>query len=651
MNSKDNGKDMKKNNPVPAPADAAKPALRQQMGQHGPRALMPGEKSRDFKGTMTKLVLYLGKYKWLMVITLLIASVSTIFSIFGPKILGSATTELFAGVQRMISGDPKGVDFGVIGQILMRAVVLYGLSSLLSVIQGWIMANLTADITYRFRKDIAAKINRLPLKYFDKISQGELLSRVTNDVDAISTTLNQSLSQIVTSITSVIGILIMMLTISLTMTLIALTVVPLSLVLIRFVVKLSQKYFRQQQEYLGHINGHVEEMYGAHPIVKAFNYEKTSMETFDGLNNTLYTSAWKSQFLSTLIMPTMRFIGNLGYVAVSVLGGYLVIRKTLDIGSIQAFIMYMRSFQEPLMSIANISNVLQQTAAAAERVFEFLGEEEEKEDVADVKKGQPVLGQVDFEHVRFGYDPEKVIIKDFSLHVKPGQKIAIVGQTGAGKTTLVKLLMRFYELNSGKILIDGTDITQMTRAELRAKFGMVLQDTWLFNGTIRDNIRYGRDTATDAEVESAADTAYADHFTRTLPGGYEMVLNEEASNVSAGQKQLLTIARAVIADSPILILDEATSSVDTRTEVLIQKAMDKLMRGRTSFIIAHRLSTIKSADLILVLDEGDVVERGTHADLLAKGGVYADLYNSQFTSSASAPSAQSAPLLPVESPA
>ena len=651
MNSKNNGKEMNNNKQTPVFTDPAKTAPRQQRAQHGPMALMPGEKARDFKATMSKLILYLGKYKWPMLITMLIASLATVFSIFGPKILGTATTELFAGVQRMIAGDPKGVDFVTIGHILTRAVVLYGLSAVLSTVQGWIMVNLTADITYRFRKDIAAKINRLPLKYFDKMSQGEVLSRVTNDVDTISTTLNQSLSQIVTSITSVIGILIMMLTISLPMTLIALTLVPLSLLLIRFVVKLSQKYFRQQQAYLGHINGHVEEMYGAHPIVKAFNYEKTSMDAFEGFNTTLFSSAWKSQFLSTLIMPAMRFISNLGYIAVSILGGYLVIRKTLDIGNIQAFIMYMRSFQEPLMQIANISNVLQQTAAAAERVFEFLGEEEEKEDVADVKDGQPVLGQVDFEHVQFGYDPEKVIIKDFSLHVKPGQKIAIVGQTGAGKTTLVKLLMRFYELNRGKILIDGTDITLMTRAELRAKFGMVLQDTWLFNGTIRENIRYGRENATDTEVEDAADMAYADHFTRTLPGGYEMVLNEEASNVSAGQKQLLTIARAVIADPPILILDEATSSVDTRTEVLIQKAMDKLMRGRTSFIIAHRLSTIKSADLILVLDDGDIVEQGTHTDLLASGGVYADLYNSQFISSEAAPVVPPASVVTAQMPA
>lgn len=596
----------------------------------GPGALMPGETAKNFKASMAKLIAYLGKYKWIIAAILSLSIVSTVLSIFVPRLLGNATTELYAGLQRKMMGDPNGIDFGAIGSILTTSALLYAFSAVLSFSQGWLMNNIATDITYRFRRDISHKINRLPLRYFDRMTHGEVLSRVTNDVDTINTTLNQSLSQLVTSVTTVIGILVMMFTISLTMTLIALTMVPVSMLIIRVIVRFSQPLFKRQQEYLGHINGHVEEMYGGHLVVKVFNGEERSLERFAELNETLYTSAWRSQLLSTMIMPIMRLISNLAYVAVAILGGYLVIQKQLAIGDIQAFIQYMRSFQEPLMQIANISNVLQQTAAAAERVFEFLDEQEESPDEAAASPACDVCGDVVFEHVRFGYDPDKIVINDFSLHVKPGQKIAIVGPTGAGKTTLVKLLMRFYELNSGRILIDGVDIARMPRQELRSKFGMVLQDAWLFNGTIRENIRYGRLGATDEEVERAADMAYADHFTRTLPGGYEMVLNEEASNVSAGQKQLLTIARAVIADPDILILDEATSSVDTRTEVLIQKAMDKIMHGRTTFVIAHRLSTIRNADQILVLRDGDIVEQGRHDELLARESFYAELYNSQF---------------------
>jgi len=600
------------------------------MGRGGPGGLMKGEKARDFKGTMRKLIGYLGAYNRSIVIVLIVAAISTVFMIVGPKILGRATTKLFEGVVAMVSGTGTGIDFPYISQILLMVLSLYLISSMFSFIQGWVMSGISADLTYRFRRDISAKINRLPLKYFDGISQGEVLSRVTNDVDTISQTLNQSLSQIITSVTSVIGILVMMLSISWLMTLVALVTLPLSLIGISLIIKKSQKYFKQQQEYLGHINGHVEEMYGGHVVIKAFNGEARSVQKFDEINATLYSSAWISQFLSHLMMPFMRIMSNLGYVAVCILGGYLAIKKTITVGDIQAFISYVRSFNEPIMQIANISNVLQQTAAAAERVFEFLEEQEEVPDTATPEHLDHVRGEVVFKNVHFGYSPDKIIINDFSAEVKPGQKIAIVGPTGAGKTTMVKLLMRFYDVTSGEILVDGHNIKDLTRQELRDNFAMVLQDTWLYNDTILENIRYGSDNATDEEVINAADTAHVDHFIRTLPDGYHLVLNEEASNISQGQKQLLTIARAIISDPKILILDEATSSVDTRTEVRIQRSMDILMRNRTSFIIAHRLSTIRNADLILVMRDGDIVEKGKHEELLEQGGFYAELYNSQF---------------------
>jgi ATP-binding cassette subfamily B multidrug efflux pump len=591
--------------------------------------MMKGEKPRDFKGTMKKLIRYLSPYRLPMLAVFLFAIAATICGIVGPKILGKATTKLFEGVMAQITGSGS-IDFVYIGNIILLVTGLYVASSMLSFIQGWIMAGVSMNITYRFRKDISEKINRMPFKYFDGTSHGEVLSRITNDVDTVNQTLSQSLTQIITSVVSVVGVLVMMLSISWLMTLVALAIIPLSLVFIMAIVKQSQKYFKQQQDYLGHVNGHVEEMYGGHVVMKAFNGEEKSVQQFDSLNDTLYSSAWKSQFLSGLMMPVMNFIGNLGYVAVCILGGYLVIQGSIAIGDIQAFIQYVRQFTQPITQIANISNVLQQTAAAAERVFQFLAEDEEVPETANPITLATVEGRVEFKDVHFGYNPDKIIINDFCAKVEPGQKIAIVGPTGAGKTTMVKLLMRFYDVSSGAILVDDHDIRSFTRRDERTMFAMVLQDTWLYNGTIMENIRYGRLGATDEEVMAAAKATHVDHFVRTLPDGYNFVLNEETTNVSQGQMQLLTIARAVLADPKILILDEATSSVDTRTEVLIQKAMDLLMKGRTSFIIAHRLSTIRDADLILVMRDGDIVEQGTHEELLARGGFYAELYNSQF---------------------
>jgi len=593
-------------------------------------AMLKGDKARDFRGTMIELIAYIGSYKLSIVVVLFFAILSTIFMIVGPKILGQATTKLFEGVLGQLSGSSTGIDFEYIGNIILLLAVLYLVSTLFSYIQGYVMAGISMKVTYRLRADISQKINRLPLKYFDTTNQGEVLSRVTNDVDTISQTLNQSLGQIVTSVTSMIGVLIMMLSISWVLTLVALVMIPMSFGIIAFVISKSQVYFKQQQDYLGHVNGHIEEMYGSHSVVKAFNGEAQSIQKFDQYNGTLYGTAWKSQFLTGLLFPIMGFVGNLGYVGVSILGGYLVVTGSITVGDVQAFIQYVRSFTQPIAQIANISNILQQTAAAAERVFEFLEEPEEVADTATPFTEDVVAGNVEFQHVHFGYNPEKTIIKDFSASVKPGQKIAIVGPTGAGKTTIVKLLMRFYDVQSGEILIDGHNIQDFTRHDLRHMFGMVLQDAWLYNGTIMENIRYGRLTATDEEVYAAARAAHVDHFVRTLPDGYNTVLNEETSNVSQGQKQLLTIARAILADPPMLILDEATSSVDTRTEILIQKAMDNLMHNRTSFIIAHRLSTIRNADLILVMRDGDIVEQGNHDELLAVGGFYAELYNSQF---------------------
>ena len=593
-------------------------------------SMMPGEKPKDFKGTLKKLVAYLSVYKVRLIFVFIFAVASTIFMIVGPKILGNATTAIFEGVMNMIADNGKGIDFNYIGQIILLMLGLYTISVLFSFIQGYIMTGISMKVTYDLRRNIFAKINRLPLEYFDKTSYGEVLSFLTNDIEIMNQTLNQSITQIITSVVTIVGILVMMLSISWQMTLVALCTVPLSFIVVILIVKRSQKYFGEQQTYLGHINGHVEEMYGGHTVVKAFNGEKSSFETFDHYNTTLFSSAWKSQFLSGLMMPMMTFIGNVGYVAICILGGYLAAHGWITVGDIQAFIQYVRQFTQPIIQLANISNVLQQTTAAAERVFTFLEEPEEITEKTTDFDLKTVAGIVDFDHVNFGYNPGTPIIKNFSTHIKEGQKVAIVGPTGAGKTTIVKLLMRFYDIDSGAILVDGHNIQDFSRTDLRSLFGMVLQDTWLYNASIRDNIKYGRLDATDTEVEAAATAAQVDFFVHTLPDGYNMVLNEEANNVSQGQKQLLTIARAFLADPKILILDEATSSVDTRTEVLIQKAMDNLMEGRTSFVIAHRLSTIRNADLILVMDNGDIVEQGTHDALIEANGFYARLYNSQF---------------------
>ena len=591
--------------------------------------MQPGEKPKDLKGSLGKLLSYIGSFKAAIIVVMIFAAASTVFNVIGPKILGKATTALSEGLMAKIQGT-GGIDFTYIGQILLFVLGLYVCSAAFNFIQGWIMTGVTQKICYRMRKEISEKINRMPMKYFESRTYGEVLSRITNDVDTLGQGLNQSITTIITSVATLIGVLIMMLSISPLMTLIAIVILPISMALISFVVKKSQKYFKDQQEYLGHINGQVEEVYGGHLVIKAFNREKDTIDEFNRTNEILYQSAWKSQFLSGMMQPIMMFVGNLGYAAVALSGGLFAIRGTITIGDIQAFIQYVKNFTQPIQQIAQVINQVQSMAAASERVFDFLNEEEEDQTAENPADVSTVTGTVDFDHVQFGYNPDQTIIKDFSAHVKPGQKIAIVGPTGAGKTTMVKLLMRFYDVNSGSIKLDGHDVREFNRRELRDAFGMVLQDTWLFKGTIMENIRYGRLDATDEEVIAAAKAAHADHFIKTLPGGYQMELNEDASNVSQGQKQLLTIARAILADNKILILDEATSSVDTRTEVTIQKAMDNLMRGRTSFVIAHRLSTIRNADLILVMKDGDIVEQGNHEELLAKNGFYANLYNSQF---------------------
>jgi len=601
---------------------------------HGPMGGMRGgfEKPKDFKGTLSKLLDYLRPYRLKLIIVMIFAIGSTVFSIAGPKILGKATTKIYEGVISKITGSGGGIDFQYLLNTVLLLLGLYIISAVFSYIQGLIVTGVSQKVSYNLRKEISEKINRLPLKYFDSVSHGDVLSRVTNDVDTVSQTLNQSLSQIITSATTLIGVLIMMLYISWEMTIAAILILPLSMVLVLAIVKKSQKYFIEQQKALGKVNGHIEEVYGGHNIMKAFNAEKEVVDQFRKINKELYDSAWKSQFLSGMMMPIMNFIGNLGYVAVSILGGWYASRGVIEVGDILSFIQYIKSFTQPISQVAQISNVIQSTVAAAERVFAFLEEKEEGTESAKPVELEKVEGRVTFENVKFGYNEDKIIIKSFSADIKPGQKVAIVGPTGAGKTTIVKLLMRFYELNSGRILIDGHDIKEFTREHLRSHFGMVLQDTWLFSGSIMENIRYGRLSASDEEVIEAAKAAHVHRFIKTLPDGYNMMINEEANNISQGQKQLLTIARAILSDPRILILDEATSSVDTRTEILIQKAMENLMKGRTSFIIAHRLSTIKDADLILVMKDGDIIEQGSHEELLKKNGFYAELYNSQFAS-------------------
>ena len=602
------------------------------MGGPG-RGMIPGEKSKDFKNSIEKLVRYLGRYWYAIVAVMIFAAVSTVFSVAGPKVMARATNALVEGLGKKIAGTGS-IDFTYIAKVLLFTLGLYICSAVFSFIQGMIMTGITQKTCYRMRKEISEKINRMPMKYFESRTYGEVLSRITNDVDTLGQSLNQSVTQIITSVATLVGTLVMMISISGIMTLISLVILPVSAILISFIIKHSQKYFRQQQEYLGHINGQVEEVYGGHLVVQAYNKQESTIKKFEDTNQILFQSAWKSQFLSGLMQPIMQFVGNLGYVGVAIYGGLLAIRGTIGVGEIQAFIQYVRNFTQPIQQIAQVANMLQSMAAASERVFEFLDEEEEELTVEHAVHLDHVDGYVDFSHVSFGYNPDQIIIRDFSAHVTPGQKIAIVGPTGAGKTTMVKLLMRFYDVTGGAIQVDGHDIRDFNRQELRDAFGMVLQDTWLFKGSIMENIRYGRLDATDEEVIEAAKAAHAHHFIQTLPGGYQMELNEDASNVSQGQKQLLTIARAILADNPILILDEATSSVDTRTEVRIQKALDNLMRGRTSFIIAHRLSTIRNADLILVMKDGDIIEQGTHEQLLVQKGFYADLYNSQFEENA-----------------
>lgn len=597
------------------------------MGHGGGR--MPGEKAKDFKGTMGKLMRYLGRYKIRILGVMAFAVGGTVFNIIGPKILGKATTELFNGLVAKIGGT-GGIDFGRIGEILLFTLGLYAVSAACSFIQGFIMTGISNDVTYSLRRDISKKINRIPLNYYERRTHGEVLSRVTNDIDTLQQSLNQSLTQLITSVTTLIGVLVMMLSINVWMTLAALLILPVSMGIIGTVMKHSQKFFMDQQRYLGEVNGQVEEIYSGHNVVKVFNKEEDVVRVFEETNHKLYESGWKSQFFSGIMMPVMQFVGNIGYVMVAILGGFMAIRGAIEVGDIQSFFQYIRNFTQPIQQIAQVTNMLQSTAAASERVFEFLEEEEEDQKAEHPADNRTVEGNVTFDHAVFGYDPDKVIIHDFSAEVKQGQTVAIVGPTGAGKTTMVKLLMRFYDVNSGSIRIDGHDVREFNRSELREMFGMVLQDTWLFHGTIMENIRYGRLDATDEEVIAAAKAAHAHRFIMAQPGGYQMVLNEETNNISQGQKQLLTIARAILADNKILILDEATSSVDTRTEIQIQKAMNNLMKGRTSFVIAHRLSTIKDSDLILVMKDGDIIEQGTHEELLAKKGFYESLYNSQF---------------------